>query len=68
MNGLTLFLSFFPPVLTPSYLLALVEPVMETIGMAVGAIFIAFCVSIPLGVAAGLRLSGARTELKSEVV
>lgn len=65
MNGLTLFLSFFPPVLTPSYLLALVEPVMETIGMAVGAIFIAFCVSIPLGVAAGLRLSGARTLLSA---
>jgi phosphonate transport system permease protein len=63
MDGLTLLLSFFPPVLTQSYLLALVEPVIETIGLAVGAIFVAFCVSIPLAVATALRLRGARTLL-----
>ena len=63
MNALTLLQSFLPPVLTSSYLLALVEPVVATIGLAVGAMFLAFCISIPLGVAAGLRLRGTRMVL-----
>jgi phosphonate transport system permease protein len=52
--------SFFPPVLTASYLGALLPPLLETLGMAAGAMFIAFCVSLPLGIAAGLRLPGTR--------
>ncbi|HQT27272.1 MAG TPA: ABC transporter permease subunit, partial [Burkholderiales bacterium] len=63
MDGLRLLLSFFPPVLTPSYLLALAEPVIETIGLAVGAMFIAYCVSIPLGIAAAMQMRGARIVL-----
>ncbi len=55
----SLLLSFFPPVLTPHYLLALREPVLETLGLTLGAMTIAFAVSIPLGVAAGLRLRGS---------
>jgi phosphonate transport system permease protein len=50
--------AFFPPVLTPAYLLALGPVLMQTLGLAVGAMFIAFTVSLPLGVAAGLRLPG----------
>jgi len=52
--------SFFPPVLTPAYLQALVPAVIETLGLAFGAMFIAFCVSMPIGIAAGLRLPGTR--------
>lgn len=50
--------AFFPPVLTPSYLLALGPVLIETLGLAVGAMFVAFAISLPLGVAAGLRLPG----------
>jgi len=50
--------SFFPPVLTPSYLLALLPVLLETLGLAVGAMFVAFTISLPLGIAAGLRLPG----------
>jgi phosphonate transport system permease protein len=52
-------LAFFPPHLTPSYLQALIPPVGETIGLAFGATFIAVAVSVPLAVAAALRLPGA---------
>ena len=55
--------SFFPPVLTPSYLLALVGPVTETLGLSLGAMVIAFGISLPLGVAAGLRLRGTSSLL-----
>jgi phosphonate transport system permease protein len=57
-HALTLLASFFPPVLTPHYLLALGRPVVETLGLTFGAMTIAFAVSLPLGVAAGLRLPG----------
>src|SRR3546814_582049 len=59
-DSVALLASFFPPVLTPSYLLALMPLVLETIGLTLGAMFIAFCVSLPLGIAAGLRLPGTR--------
>ena len=54
-----LFAAFFPPVLTLSYLQALVAPLLETLGLAAGAMLVAFCVSLPLGIAAGLRVRGA---------
>jgi phosphonate transport system permease protein len=60
---LTLLGAFFPPVLTPAYLAALGGPVAETLGMTVGAMTLAFAVSLPLGVAAGLRLPGTRAIL-----
>jgi phosphonate transport system permease protein len=62
-NALALLAGFFPPVLTPSYLLALVTPVSETLGLSLGAMFIAFGVSLPLGVAASLRLRGSSSLL-----
>ena len=55
----SLLLQFFPPYLGPSYLLALIPPMMETIGMAFGAMFIALALSLPLAVAAAMRLPGA---------
>ncbi len=60
---LTLLGGFFPPVLTPAYLAALGGPVAETLGMTVGAMTLAFAASLPLGVAAGLRLPGTRAIL-----
>ena len=58
-----LLLSFFPPVLTPSYLLALSDPVIETIGLTAGAMFVSFSISVPLGAAAALDLRGMRALL-----
>jgi phosphonate transport system permease protein len=55
----SLLLSFFPPYVTPSYLLALVPAVVETIGLAFGAMFIAYVLSVPLAIAAALRVPGA---------
>jgi phosphonate transport system permease protein len=60
---LTLVSSFFPPVLAPDYLLALAGPVLETLGLTFGAMLVAFAVSLPLAVAAGLRLPGSRAML-----
>jgi phosphonate transport system permease protein len=62
-HALQLLLSFFPPVLAPDYLLALGGPVLETLGLTFGAMLIAFAVSLPLGIVAGLRLPGARALL-----
>lgn len=59
----SLFLSFFPPYLSPAYLAALVPPVVDTIGMAFGAMFIAFCLSLPIAIACALRLPGSRVLL-----
>jgi phosphonate transport system permease protein len=57
--------SFFPPVLSPAYLKALAGPVAETIGMTFGAMTLAILASLPLGVAAGLRLPGSRALLSA---
>lgn len=65
MNSLSLLLSFFPPDLSPSYLLALGPPVLATIGLALGAMFLAVCVSLPLGVIGALALPGSRWLLKA---
>jgi phosphonate transport system permease protein len=56
-----LLLSFFPPVVTPSYLWALGGLVIETVGISLGAMTIAFAISLPLSLAAGLRLRGSKT-------
>jgi phosphonate transport system permease protein len=60
MSPLALLAAFFPPDLRPSYLLALAPTVAETVGLAFGAMFLAFVVSLPLGVVAALNLRGAR--------
>ena len=63
MTPLQLILAFLQPDLTPHYLLALAAPVLETVGLAFGAMFIAFCVSLPLGIVAALDQRGARSLL-----
>lgn len=63
MSPLALIASLFPPDLQPAYLLALLGPVAETVGLAFGAMFLAFCISLPLGLAAALALPGGRTIL-----
>jgi phosphonate transport system permease protein len=52
--------SFFPPDLSVHYLLALVGPVVESLGMTAGAMTIAFLVSLPLGLIIGTQAAGAR--------
>jgi phosphonate transport system permease protein len=59
----SLLLSFFPPYLSPSYLLALAPPVVDTIGMAFGAMFIAFCLGLPIAIATAMRLPGSKVVL-----
>lgn len=52
--------SFFPPDLDPAYLAALIGPILETLGLAFGAMTVAFLFSLPLGIAVGIRIRGAR--------
>ena len=40
-------LSLYSPYLSLSYLQALAPPVIDTIGLALGAMFIAFALSVP---------------------
>ena len=52
--------SFFPPDLSLAYLRALVGPVLDTLGLAFGAMTLAFLISLPLALAVGAKLRGAR--------
>lgn len=63
MSPLALILACLPPDLRPSYLLALVPPVVDTVGMALGAMLLAFVVSLPIGVAAALHPRAGRVLL-----
>ena len=60
MSPLAFLAAFFPPDLRPSYLLALAPAVLETIGLSFGAMFLAFVISLPLGLFAALNLRGSR--------
>jgi phosphonate transport system permease protein len=60
MSPLRLLSEFFPPELSPSYLAALAGPVLETVALALGAMFLAAVISLPLALVAALRLRGAR--------
>jgi phosphonate transport system permease protein len=62
-GALSLLLGFFPPVLDPSYLWALAGLAVETLGLSLGAMTIAFAISLPLGVAAAFRLRGSKALL-----
>ena len=55
-----LIFAFFPPDLAPHYLLALMPAAVDSVGMAIAAMFIAFAVSLPLGLAAATSMPGAR--------
>lgn len=57
-SALSLLGSFFPPDFALHYLVALVGPVLESIGMTAGAMLIAYLLSLPLGLFIGLRGAG----------
>jgi phosphonate transport system permease protein len=48
-SSLSLLREFVPPDLSPHYLIALIGPVAESIGMTAGAMLLAYMVSLPLG-------------------
>ena len=54
-------IAFVPPDLSPHYLLALGEPVLESLGMTAGAMTIAFAICLPVGLAIGTEAPGARS-------
>jgi phosphonate transport system permease protein len=51
---------FFPPDLAPSYLAALVVPLLQTVGMATGGMLIACIAGLPLAMLIGAQVRGAR--------
>lgn len=56
----SLIADFFPPYLAPSYLIALIVPLLQTVGMAAGGMLIACLVGLPLAMLIGAQLPGAR--------
>jgi phosphonate transport system permease protein len=52
--------SFFPPYLAPSYLVALIVPLVQTVGMAAGGMLAACLVGLPLAMLIGAQVKGAR--------
>jgi phosphonate transport system permease protein len=51
--------AFWPPDVSLGYLLALREPVLESLEMTAGAMFLAFAISLPLGLAVGVGVCSA---------
>ncbi len=58
-GSLALLGGFFPPDLAPHYLVALADPVLESIGMTAGAMLTAYLLSLMLGLFIGLRGPGS---------
>jgi len=56
----SLIASFFPPYLAPSYLVALIVPLLQTVGMAAGGMLLACLVGLPLAMLIGAQVKGAR--------
>lgn len=52
--------SFFPPDLSLSYLWALRGAVLESLGMTIGAMVLAYVLSLPMGLYLGSRAPGSR--------
>jgi phosphonate transport system permease protein len=52
--------AFVPPDLSPHYLIALLQPTLESLGITAGAMTIAFAISLPVGLAIGTEAPGAR--------
>lgn len=52
--------AFFPPDFSLNYLVALMPSAVDSVGMAAAAMLIAFAVSLPLGLAVGTSMPGAR--------
>jgi phosphonate transport system permease protein len=56
----SLIANFFPPNLSISYLSALIVPLLQTVGMAAGAMVVACGVGLPLAMLIGAQIRGAR--------
>jgi phosphonate transport system permease protein len=59
-SAISQFRQFFPPDLSPSYLKAALVPLVETLEMAAGAIFLALIFGLVLSLIVGARLPGSR--------
>ena len=59
LSALGLLGGFFPPDLAPHYLIALIGPVLESIGMTAAAMLLAYLVSLPVGLYIGSRGPGS---------
>ena len=57
-SSLSILRSFVPPDLSLHYLVALVGPILESIGMTAGAMLLAYTFSLPLGLYLGSRMRG----------
>jgi len=57
-SSLALLRSFLPPDLSLHYLIALIGPVVESIGMTAAAMLLAYLISLPLGLYIGSRAPG----------
>ena len=57
-SSLSILRSFVPPDLSLHYLVALVGPILELIGMTAGAMLLAYTFSLPLGLYLGSRMRG----------
>ena len=51
--------SFFPPDLSAAYLVALIQPLLETLGLVFGAMTVAFMLGLPLAMAASIESRSA---------
>lgn len=59
-SAVSLLRQFFPPDLSLSYLRAATAPLLETLEMAAGAMFLAIIIGLLLSLMIGARLSGSR--------
>jgi phosphonate transport system permease protein len=57
---LSLLANFFPPDMSTAYLAALFVPLLQTVGMAAGAMVVACGVGLPLAMLIGAQIRGAR--------
>jgi phosphonate transport system permease protein len=57
---ISLIASFFPPYLSPSYLTALLVPLLQTVGMAAGGMLVACVIGLTVALLIGAEVRGAR--------
>jgi len=58
--ALSLIGEFFPPDLSPGYLAAMGEPLLQTVAMAIGGMMIALVIGLPAAMVIGSRAPGGR--------
>src|SRR4051812_10406471 len=58
--ALSLIGEFFPPDLSWNYLKATLEPLFQTVGMAIGGMLVALAIGLPMAMVVGSRVRGGR--------